>query len=137
MLVGAYPFERPEDKTDPQKLQKMIQRILRVDYSFPPHVKLSPELEDIMKRILVSDPSKRITMAGILEHPWYNKDLPPGVKQMNDKIHLPSRSGQSEEQIRAVVEEARNPGADHSQLSGWEDYIDDTLDDDDDFSEYS
>lgn len=25
MLVGAYPFERPEDKTDNQKLQKMIQ----------------------------------------------------------------------------------------------------------------
>lgn len=25
MLVGAYPFERPEDKQDPQKLQKMIQ----------------------------------------------------------------------------------------------------------------
>jgi hypothetical protein len=25
MLVGAYPFERPEDKTDSQKLQKMIQ----------------------------------------------------------------------------------------------------------------
>jgi serine/threonine protein kinase len=25
MLVGAYPFERPEDKHDPQKLQKMIQ----------------------------------------------------------------------------------------------------------------
>ena len=25
MLVGAYPFERPEDKHDSQKLQKMIQ----------------------------------------------------------------------------------------------------------------
>lgn len=25
MLVGAYPFERPEDKSDTQKLQKMIQ----------------------------------------------------------------------------------------------------------------
>ena len=25
MMVGAYPFERPEDKNDTQKLQKMIQ----------------------------------------------------------------------------------------------------------------
>lgn len=25
MLVGAYPFERPEDKQDVHKLQKMIQ----------------------------------------------------------------------------------------------------------------
>lgn len=24
-MVGAYPFERPEDKNDTQKLQKMIQ----------------------------------------------------------------------------------------------------------------
>jgi serine/threonine-protein kinase SRK2 len=31
MLVGAYPFERPEDKHDNQKLQKMIQ--VRVDRS--------------------------------------------------------------------------------------------------------
>lgn len=29
MLVGAYPFERPEDKHDNQKLQKMIQVRLR------------------------------------------------------------------------------------------------------------
>lgn len=32
MLVGAYPFERPEDKQDNQKLQKMIQ--VRVQTGF-------------------------------------------------------------------------------------------------------
>lgn len=53
MLVGCYPFERPEDKQDPQKLQKMIQRILRVEYEFPPGIKLSAELRDLMARILV------------------------------------------------------------------------------------
>ena len=31
MLVGAYPFERPEDKHDNQKLQKMIQARIRTD----------------------------------------------------------------------------------------------------------
>jgi serine/threonine protein kinase len=30
MLVGAYPFERPEDKHDNQKLQKMIQVICSI-----------------------------------------------------------------------------------------------------------
>lgn len=53
MLVGAYPFERPEDKADPQKLQKMIQRILRVEYEFPPGLKLSAELKDIMAKLLI------------------------------------------------------------------------------------
>lgn len=43
MMVGSYPFERPEDKNDKAKLQKMIQRILRVDYSFPSKIKVSPE----------------------------------------------------------------------------------------------
>jgi hypothetical protein len=35
MLVGAYPFERPEDKTDTQKLQKMIQVTLEGHCSSP------------------------------------------------------------------------------------------------------
>ena len=30
MLVGSYPFERPEDKGDPKKLQNMIQVCKRV-----------------------------------------------------------------------------------------------------------
>lgn len=40
-LVGQYPFERPEDKQDPQKLHKMIRRIVQVDYQLPSRVKVS------------------------------------------------------------------------------------------------
>ena len=35
MLVGGYPFERPEDKHDQQKLQKMIQ-VCRGSFWNPP-----------------------------------------------------------------------------------------------------
>ncbi len=52
MLVGAYPFERPEDKTDNQKLQKMIQRILHVDYKFPSSLKISEDCKDIMSKVV-------------------------------------------------------------------------------------
>jgi hypothetical protein len=156
MLVGAYPFERPEDKTDSQKLQKMIQvrahlvtaaaacaaavacwlrracptsksqslswhntgicrchiiqpqssrkclratqqscwclrlcghvpavhpegsfaqfcvsvcsvflclqRILKVDYHIPSHIKLSPEGHDLLKKVLVADPAQRVNI---------------------------------------------------------------------------
>jgi serine/threonine-protein kinase SRK2 len=43
MLVGAYPFERPEDKHDNQKLQKMIQvRMPRAcDVGAPSHVQVA------------------------------------------------------------------------------------------------
>ena len=51
MLVGAYPFERPEDKHDNQKLQKMIQRILHVDYHVPSHIRLSDDCKDLLKKV--------------------------------------------------------------------------------------
>ena len=177
MLVGAYPFERPEDKHDNQKLQKMIQarapglrtrqgpscgrpvhlsaceahcaawrlpvspagnhgggavqglrswgcpaelcskvpptavsrvyggssggadvsgvscvvqRILKVEYEFPAHVKVSKECRDLLSHILVPDPASRITIPEIQRHPWYCKDLPPGVAEMNDNLPVPT-----------------------------------------------
>jgi serine/threonine-protein kinase SRK2 len=118
MLVGAYPFQRPEDKQNGETIQQMIQRILKVEYEFPSHVKLSPELRDFMSQMLVADPAKRITIAGILEHPWFNKGLPLGVKSMNN-AHMEKQdngellqliSRQTEDDIKAVIAEARHFG---------------------------
>jgi hypothetical protein len=58
MLAGAYPFERPEDKGDPQKLQRMIQRILRVEYALPAALRPSAPLADLLSRLLVADPAQ-------------------------------------------------------------------------------
>lgn len=128
MLAGAYPFERPEDKHDPQKLQKMIQRILRVEYEWPSALRLSPECRDLMSQILVADPSKRITIQQLQDHPWYMKDLPPGVKEMNDNMRMPPAGSQSEEEIRSVVREAQGAPGGPAGMAAWEDdYIDDTL----------
>jgi serine/threonine-protein kinase SRK2 len=66
-----------------------VQRILKVEYDFPAHVKVSRELRDLLTKILVPDPSKRITIQGIQRHPWYCKDLPPGVAEMNDNLPSP------------------------------------------------
>lgn len=128
MMVGAYPFERPEDKADAQKLQKMIQRILKVEYQFPPHVRASSDLRDLLSKILVPDPSKRIAIAEIQSHPWYLKDLPPGVAEMNDNLPtVPGPGVQSAEEIAAVVREAQAPP---EAAAGWADdeFIDSTMD---------
>lgn len=131
MMSGAYPFERPEDKHDTQKLAKMIQRILKVDYEIPSHVKASKECRDMLSRLLVSDPKSRITIAQIQKHPWYLKDLPPGVIDMND--HLPSGGGsaQSIETITEIVREAQT--TEEQAYGGYDndDYIDDAIDQDD------
>jgi len=34
---------------------------------------------------LAADPSKRITISQIYRHPWYTKNLPPGVVEMNNR----------------------------------------------------
>ena len=127
MLAGAYPFERPEDKHDAQKLQKMIQRILKVEYELPPHVKASKELRDLLARILVPDPAKRARIADIQAHPWYQKDLPPGVAEMNDNLPAPGPGVQSVDEIARIVREAQAPPA---GPAGWEndEFIDSTMD---------
>lgn len=38
------------------------QRILKVDYHIPSHIKLSPEGHDLLKRVLVADPATRINI---------------------------------------------------------------------------
>lgn len=67
----------------------LLQRILQVEYEFPPHVKVSKECRDLLHRILVPDPAKRITVPEIQNHVWYKKDLPPGVAEMNDNLPPP------------------------------------------------
>ena len=46
------------------------QRILDVDYAMPAHIKLSDDGKDLLGKILVSDPIKRITVKGLFLHPW-------------------------------------------------------------------
>ena len=70
MLAGAYPFERPEDKGDPQKLQRMIQRILRVEYALPAALRPSAPLADLLARLLVADPAQVRGGCGCLGVGW-------------------------------------------------------------------
>ena len=50
------------DRTDGRRFQKVLQRILVVDYVFPPAVPVSDECKDLISRILVADPNERITI---------------------------------------------------------------------------
>jgi len=51
-----------------------VQRILNVEYGFPPNIRVSDDCKDLMKRTLVADPSKRLSIPQIMEHPW---SVPP------------------------------------------------------------
>ncbi|KAH7439274.1 hypothetical protein KP509_04G053300 [Ceratopteris richardii] len=117
MLVGAYPFEDPED---PKNFKNTIDRIMNVRYSFPDNVHISEECNDLLSSIFVTDPAKRITIAGIKDHPWFKKDLPKdwleGSKLDFDRDGF-GEAAQSIEDIMKILNEAKHAGAkDESML---------------------
>ncbi|XP_024022871.1 serine/threonine-protein kinase SAPK2 [Morus notabilis] len=105
MLVGAYPFEDPED---PRNFRKTIGRILSVHYSIPDYVHVSVECKHLLSHIFVANPEKRITIPEIKTHPWFLKNLPielmeGGSYQSND-VNNPL---QSIEEASSIIREAR------------------------------
>ncbi|EFJ28967.1 hypothetical protein SELMODRAFT_171183 [Selaginella moellendorffii] len=127
MLVGAYPFEDPED---PKNFRKTIGRILNVQYSIPQSVDISPEAHDLLSRIFVGNPNQRINIAGIKNHPWFLKNLPSelsdaGTSTVDDPSHP-----QSIEDIMRIITEARIPGVREYLDNGGLDFDDMDLEND-------
>ena len=64
MTCGYLPFEDPNTN-------KLYKKILACDYTIPSTLSLN--LQDLMKKILNTDPAKRITIENIRTHDWYTK----------------------------------------------------------------
>lgn len=52
-------------------------------------MRASEDCRDLLSKILVADPTKRITIDGIYNHRWYLKGLPSGVREMNERAQPP------------------------------------------------
>ncbi|KAI1191140.1 Pkinase-domain-containing protein [Nemania serpens] len=74
-LVGEAPFEDTYVMTQ--------RRIARADMSIPSFV--SPEAKDLIKKLLVLDPEKRIPLDQVQTHPWILKHCVKGAGR--DKSH--------------------------------------------------
>ncbi|KAK0587854.1 hypothetical protein LWI29_030040 [Acer saccharum] len=110
MLVGAYPFEDPED---PRNFRKTIERINSVQYSIPDYVRVSADCKHLLSRIFVADPAKRITIPEIKQHPWFLKNLPKElieIEKTNCKEADRDQSTQSVEEVMRIIQEAKIPG---------------------------
>lgn len=70
----------------------LSQRVLAVNYELPSHVAMSLDCRDLLARILVADPARRLTVPQILQHPWFTRGLPEGVAEMNDHLVPPHAS---------------------------------------------
>lgn len=60
-LVGEPPFEAPDK-------HETYLRICRVDLHFPEHV--SESARDLISSLLVKDPTRRMALEDVLQHPW-------------------------------------------------------------------
>ncbi|KAL6012562.1 Serine/threonine-protein kinase sapk10 [Asimina triloba] len=119
MLMGAYPFEDPEE---PRNYRKTIQanknssfllhRILSVQYSIPDYVHISPECQQLISRIFVANPAMRITIPEIRNHEWFLKNLPADLMDentMNNEFEEPDQPMQSMDEIMQIITEATIP----------------------------
>ena len=67
LLAGYLPFEDPNTSN-------LYKKILSADYETPNFI--SPEAQDLIHRILTTDPEKRITIPQIKKHEWFNMEEP-------------------------------------------------------------
>lgn len=67
-LVGKPPFETASNS-------ETYRKITRVDYKFPPYV--SEGARDLISKLLVHNPSKRLSMDGICNHSWVTQYYMP------------------------------------------------------------
>ncbi|MCL7041630.1 hypothetical protein MKW94_018837 [Papaver nudicaule] len=112
MLVGAYPFEDPED---PRNFKKTIGRIMSVTYTIPDYVRVSAECRHLLSQIFYANPSKRISLAEIKRHPWFLKNLPRELVEVEKSTYQTvdlNQPTQTVEEIMQIIQEARSPGED-------------------------
>eukprot|EP00601_Ochromonadales_sp_CCMP2298_P010920 CAMPEP_0173249996 /NCGR_PEP_ID=MMETSP1142-20121109/19344_1 /TAXON_ID=483371 /ORGANISM="non described non described, Strain CCMP2298" /LENGTH=662 /DNA_ID=CAMNT_0014182715 /DNA_START=241 /DNA_END=2229 /DNA_ORIENTATION=+ len=67
LLCGTLPF-------DDESIPNLFKKIKSGMYSLPSH--LSQSARELILRMLVVDPIKRITIAEVRQHPWYQHKLP-------------------------------------------------------------
>ncbi|XP_009591903.1 serine/threonine-protein kinase SRK2I-like [Nicotiana tomentosiformis] len=125
MLVGAYPFEDPDE---PKDFRKTINRILSVQYSIPDNIQISEECRHLISRIFVGDPAQRITMPEIKNHVWFLKNLPADLmddKMISDQFEEPDQPMQSIDTIMQIISEATVPPVGLYNLEMMDDDMDD------------
>ena len=77
LLCGSLPF-------DDESIPNLFKKIKSGMYSLPSH--LSTLSRDLIPRMLVVDPMKRITIGEIRQHPWFLHKLPPYLATTPDML---------------------------------------------------
>ncbi|KAJ1693554.1 hypothetical protein LUZ63_010252 [Rhynchospora breviuscula] len=79
LMAGYLPF-------DDENIMNLYKKIFKASYSFPSW--FSSGAKRLIKQILDPNPLTRITMAQILEDPWFKKDYKPPCFQQDNDVSL-------------------------------------------------
>ena len=82
LVFGRHPFYDERDSCD-SNFTKTSKRIREGKFEYPTTF-VSPGLKNLLSRIFVVDPHKRIAMSEIFHHPWYKKGLPKEALEINE-----------------------------------------------------
>ena len=104
IVVGTLPY-------DDDNIQRLLQKIVFTECNYPSFV--SPQLTDLLQKMLNKDPDNRITLEMIKSHPWfstteYNNMMNLSIMKTND--------GTNKSIDRDIVEQINQLGLDTSQL---------------------
>ncbi|GAU29277.1 hypothetical protein TSUD_226480 [Trifolium subterraneum] len=109
MLFGAYPFQDPKD---PKNFSKIVKKIMAVQYSIPGYACISADCRQLLSRIFVANPAKRITISEIQQHSWFTRYMPIKIDETGRKCYQETKNDelprqQSVEEIMELIQEAR------------------------------
>lgn len=76
LLYGHHPFNAYS--------KEYIGKVVRGEYTIPDRPSVSAECVQLLKRLLQTDPSQRISLQQVMELPWFRSELPDGCLTMND-----------------------------------------------------
>ena len=77
LIVGEFPFEANEVKTVHEKIKKN-------KYIFPKSLIISKVAKDLINKILINNPSKRLSLEQILNHDFFNNEsIPSSLEIIN------------------------------------------------------
>ncbi|XP_061358095.1 SNF1-related protein kinase catalytic subunit alpha KIN10-like [Gastrolobium bilobum] len=102
LLCGTLPF-------DDENIPNLFKKIKGGIYTLPSH--LSPSARDLIPRMLVVDPMKRMTIPEIRQHPWFQVRLPRYLA-----VPPPNTLQQAKKIDEEILQEVVNMGFDRSQL---------------------
>ncbi|OMJ95795.1 hypothetical protein SteCoe_686 [Stentor coeruleus] len=110
LSIGVPPFEAVDIKTTYKKIKM-------TSYSFPKNVRISEELQDLISKLLVSNPLVRLTLDEIIQHPFMGRNPIPKFIPSSTLAVPPSNSYLKQYETSPVADKLRKSL--HSQRSSF------------------